>query len=63
MDIRIQNEPSDVCHEHGIVLIDGPNGCAISMSPRAARETARRMIDAADAALHDETEPDDGSGW
>jgi len=60
MDPRIQDEPSDVCHEPGIVFLDGPCGCVVTMSPQAARETGRRLLDAAEAACRgDDASRDD----
>lgn len=37
--------------EGGEVMIDGPNGIALSLTPRAAREMGRRLIAAADRAV------------
>jgi hypothetical protein len=39
--------PSDVTAEEGFVLIDGPEGIALSMSPDAAAETSDRLLDGA----------------
>ncbi|MBX3595143.1 MAG: hypothetical protein KF783_11765 [Sphingomonas sp.] len=36
--------------ESGIVMLDGPNGIAIAMTPDAAEETARRLQTAAKEA-------------
>jgi hypothetical protein len=36
--------PSDVTAENGEVLIDGPDGIAISMTPDAAAETSDRLL-------------------
>lgn len=33
--------------EQGVVLLDGPNGVAISMTPEAAENTARSLLAAA----------------
>ena len=43
--------PRDVFHEKGEVIIDGPNGTVISMTPEAALKTAGRLDDAALGAL------------
>jgi len=43
-------QPSDVSAEQGEVIVEGPNGVAVSLTPDAAEETARRMILAADSA-------------
>ena len=39
--------PSSVSAEEGEVLVDGPDGVAVAMTPDAAEETGRRLIDAA----------------
>ena len=36
--------------EEGIVLLDGPNGVAIAMTPDAAADTARSLLAAAEEA-------------
>jgi hypothetical protein len=36
--------------ESGVVLLDGPAGVAVAMTAEAARETGRRLIEAADMA-------------
>jgi hypothetical protein len=43
-------EPRDVFHENGEVVIDGPDGAVIAMTPEAALRTAGRLNEAA----HDE---------
>ena len=43
-------QPSEVTAEQGEVLVEGPDGVAVSLTPDAADETARRMILAADTA-------------
>jgi hypothetical protein len=47
-------EPRDVAGvataEQGVVLLDGPDGVAISMTPKAAEETGRRLVAAAQEA-------------
>jgi hypothetical protein len=43
-------QPSQVVAENGQVLIEGPDWIAISMTPDAAEETARRMLSAASQA-------------
>jgi len=37
--------------EDGIVLLDGPDGIAVSMTPQAARDTAESLRQAAELAL------------
>lgn len=47
-------EPEEVAGvataEQGVVLLDGPNGVAIAMTPQAAEETGRRLVAAAQEA-------------
>ena len=47
MDNRIHNEPSDVSAEEGTVMVDGPDGVAVSLTPEAAEETSSRLEDKA----------------
>lgn len=47
--------PISAAAEHGVVVLDGPDGLATSLTPDAARKSAQRMTKAADLA---ETEPD-----
>ena len=44
--------------EGGLVLLDGPDGVAVAMTPEAARETAQELIAAADEAMGQERMPD-----
>lgn len=36
--------------EQGTVMLDGPNGVAVAMTPEAAEETARSLLAAAEEA-------------
>jgi hypothetical protein len=36
--------------ESGVVLLDGPGGVAVAMTPEAARDTGESLIEAADTA-------------
>lgn len=47
MDNKLHDEASTVTAEHGQVLVDGPDGVAVSMTPDAAVETSDRLLDAA----------------
>lgn len=42
-----RDKPGDAVAESGQVLLDGPEGIAVSMTPAAAEETGRRLIAAA----------------
>lgn len=46
----VHDEPSDVCAVDGVVLVDGPNGVAVSFTPGAARLTSERLSTSADEA-------------
>jgi hypothetical protein len=43
-------EPGVASAEQGVVLLDGPDGVAIAMTPAAAEETGRRLLAAAEEA-------------
>ncbi|WP_029625418.1 hypothetical protein [Sphingomonas sp. PAMC 26605] len=45
--------PIEATAEHGEVLLDGPDGLAASLTPAAARQSAKRMAKAADTAERD----------
>ncbi len=42
--LRAHPEASQVVADAGNIIIDGPDGVAVTMSPDAAEETARRML-------------------
>ena len=43
-------DPGVATAEAGLVLLDGPDGGGVAMSPDAAAETGRRLIAAAEEA-------------
>jgi len=45
-----QTKPGSVSMEQGQVMLDGPDGVAVTMTPEAALETGRRLIEAAERA-------------
>lgn len=47
---RVYDTPTHAVAESGVVILDGPDGLAISLTPAAARASAAAMIAAADAA-------------
>lgn len=47
---KIYGDPGAASAESGQVLLDGPDGIAVALSPDAAEETARRLLAAAEAA-------------
>jgi len=44
------DEPSEVEAKDGEVLVDGPDGVAVSLTPEAAAETSDRMMEGAATA-------------
>jgi hypothetical protein len=54
MDASARNEPETepgvASAEQGMVLLDGPNGVAVAMTPDAAASTARSLLAAAEEA-------------
>jgi hypothetical protein len=48
--IQPEREPGVASAEQGLVLLDGPNGVAVAMTPEAAESTARSLIAAAEEA-------------
>lgn len=40
------DEPSDVVAEQGEVLVEGPDGVSVSLTPAAALETSDRLLKA-----------------
>ncbi len=47
MDNKLHDEASTVSAENGQVLVDGPDGVAVSLTPDAAVETSDRLLEAA----------------
>jgi hypothetical protein len=52
--VRSHSQPSEVTAEQGQVLVEGPDGVAVSLTPDAAEETGRRLISAASEARRQE---------
>ena len=48
--VQSHSEPSDVNAEEGIVIVEGPDGLAVTLTADAAEETGKRMIRAASEA-------------
>ena len=55
--VRSYSEPSDVDVEQGQVIVEGPDGVAVTFTPDAAEETGHRMIDAATQARANPGDP------
>lgn len=49
--------PGVAVADQGIVLLDGPDGVAVAMTPEAAAETGRRLIAAAATAAAQRADP------
>jgi hypothetical protein len=47
MDNQIHDSASDVSAENGTVVVDGPDGVAVKLTPEAAEETSARLLDGA----------------
>lgn len=47
---RIQTEPGEASAEDGYVILDGPDGVAVTMTSEAAIGTARSLLAAAERA-------------
>ena len=52
-------DPSDVAAEEGKVIVEGPDGVAVTLTAQAAEETARRMMEAASEARRQSNLPAD----
>jgi hypothetical protein len=52
--IKVHDTPSRVAAEAGKVVVDGPDGVAVSLTPEAAVETGSRLISAAAVAHGDD---------
>lgn len=52
-------EPGEASAEEGVVVLDGPDGVAISIQPEPAAETGRRLIDAAQEASEQQGDASD----
>ncbi len=47
MDSKLHDEASSVVAENGKVMVNGPDGVAVSLTPDAAAETSDRLLHAA----------------
>lgn len=48
----VYEEGGKACAEEGQVMMDGPDGIAVRMTPEAAEDTARELLRAASEARH-----------
>lgn len=51
MDDKVYDEPTKVDAEDGNVVLDGPDGVDVSMTPDAALETSDRLLFGATQAM------------
>lgn len=47
---KVYDEPSEVFAEAGVVVVDGPDGVAVTLTPRSAKETGKRLEAGAEEA-------------
>ena len=57
--VGAHRQASDVIAEEGNIIIEGPDGVAVTMSPDAAEETARRLLRAVSEARGENDGPSD----
>ena len=50
MTKEIVEHVGDTAAEYGLVIIDGPDGLAATLTVQAAKDLARKLIDAAECA-------------
>jgi hypothetical protein len=56
---ELQTKPGNASAEDGMVILDGPGAVAVTMSPAAAAQTGRNLIDAAEIAAGQTPMPQD----
>lgn len=54
MSVQVHDVPGRATNEGRVVLLDGPDGTALSLTPAAAEEMGRQLIRAAEKARHAE---------
>ena len=47
MNAKVYDEATKVTAQDGVVVLDGPDGVDVSITPDAAEETSTRLFDAA----------------
>ncbi len=55
---KIYDEPTTVTAEEGKVILDGPDGVAVTVTPEAAAETSDRLLHGAAEATGQKREED-----
>jgi hypothetical protein len=56
MDDKVYDEATKVNAEDGKVVLDGPDGVDVTMTPDAALETSDRLLDGASQAMGQQIE-------
>ena len=59
-DDQVYDEPTDVKAEDGAVILNGPDGVGVRMTPAAAEETSERLLEGAMKARGQRYFTDDG---
>lgn len=62
MDDKVYDEATKVDAEDGKVVLDGPDGVALLMTPDAALETSDRLLDGATRAMGQRIQAEQGRG-
>ena len=52
----VHDTASETSAEQGVVIVDGPDGTAVTLTPRAARQTAERLASSATEAANQSEE-------
>jgi hypothetical protein len=55
-DDKIYDEPSETEARDGTVVVDGPDGVDVTLTPEAAEETSHRLLESAMLAKGQEAE-------
>ncbi len=59
---KAYDTPTKVTVVRGEVVLDGPNGLGLSMTPEAAAETGKRLSEAAERAVKRASRPSRAGG-
>lgn len=54
---QAQTQPGIASAEAGLVILDGPDGVAVTMTPDAAAKTGHSLVSAAEVAQQQSGEP------
>lgn len=56
---QLQTRPGIAVAEQGVVILDGPDGAAVTMTPEAAAATSASLMDAAATAQQQAADADE----